>query len=71
VNMVDYVSIDLDFTDWYTGKYEEAVSTQTNTDTGVKTDDDSLDKGDFKVEMDTAGYVKQNFPASAGATTGN
>ncbi len=71
VLMEDYIEIDLDFTDWYTGKYEEAVSTQTNTVTGVKTDDDSLDKGDFKVEMDTAGYVQQKFNASAGTTTGN
>ena len=71
VLMEDYIEIDLDFTDWYTGKYEEAVSTQTNTVTGVKTDDDSLDKGTFTVEMDTAGYVKQNFTASAGTTTGN
>jgi hypothetical protein len=71
VLMEDYIEIDLDFTDWYTGKYEEAVSTQTNTVTGVKTDDDSLDQGTFTVEKDTAGYVKQNFTASAGSTTGN
>ncbi|MBT3636119.1 MAG: hypothetical protein HN531_04215 [Opitutae bacterium] len=69
VKMVDYTSVDVDFTDWYNGTYEEAVSTETNTATDVVTNDDSLDKGTFKIESDTSGYVQKNFTASTSSSS--
>ena len=71
VKKIDYTEIDLDFKDWYNGTYQEAVSTNTNTVTGVETKDSTLDSGTFSIIDNVTVYVQQQSTASAGATTGN
>jgi hypothetical protein len=70
VKMVDYTTNDLVFTDWYNGTYEQIVSTKTNSATGVATPDGTLDKGTFKIELDTSGYLKQNFTLNTSSSSG-